>query len=44
MASIKIGMPNIFGSVSAKENVPEQIPTKPPKLSQFMEFANMFNT
>lgn len=41
--SIKIGMPGIFGGVLDNPQ-PASSPTgKPPKLSEFMAFANAFN-
>lgn len=41
--SIKIGMPGIFGGV-LDNPAPAPSPTgKPPKLSEFMAFANAFN-
>jgi hypothetical protein len=39
--AIKIGMPNIFGGAL---DTPSPSPTgKPPKLSEFMNFANAFS-
>ena len=40
--AIKIGMPGLFGG--SLEATPTPSPTgKPPKLSEFMNFANAFN-
>lgn len=39
--SIKIGAPNLFGS--SKDTTIQKNPGKPPKLSEFMSFANAFN-
>lgn len=44
--SIKIGMPNIFGHSTgdkAVDQVPQQEPGAPPKLSQFAAMAAMFD-
>jgi hypothetical protein len=45
--SIKIGVPNIFGTNSAGgktlDSMPQQEPSTPPKLSQFAAMANMFD-
>jgi hypothetical protein len=45
--SIKIGVPNIFGSVPAGgkdlDSSQQQTQDAPPKLSQFATMANMFN-
>lgn len=41
--SIKVGLPNgMFGGTS-EASIPSQEDVKPPKLSQFMSFANAFN-
>jgi hypothetical protein len=39
---IKMGMPGLFGG-ALDEPTPAPRPDKPPKLSEFMNFANMFN-
>lgn len=42
--AIKIGMPNVLGGGALdKTSTSSPTPDKPPKLSQFMAFANAFN-
>jgi hypothetical protein len=41
--AIKIGMPGLFGGVSETSAPPSNPTDKPPKLSEFMNFANVFN-
>lgn len=42
--SIKMGLPNIFGSSTLSPTVNNEAKVdSPPKLSQFMNFANAFN-
>jgi len=41
--AIKIGMPGIFGGSLGTSTAPSTDTGKPPKLSQFMNFANAFN-
>lgn len=44
ITSLKISMPNIFGgSLHSPTNNENQNTDSPPKLSQFMSFANAFN-
>lgn len=40
--AIKLGMPNIFDGASTNSTTPS-LADKPPKLTEFMNFANMFN-
>lgn len=41
---IKMGIPGLFGNDAANTNTaPPSRPDKPPKLSEFINFANMFN-
>jgi hypothetical protein len=39
---ISMGIPGLFGGV-LDDSAPSPRPDKPPKLSEFMNFANMFN-
>lgn len=41
--SLKMGIPNMFGGTSPLPSSTPQRADKPPKLSQFMSFANAFN-
>jgi hypothetical protein len=41
--AIKIGMPGLFGGVLDTPHPSSSATGKPPKLSEFMNFANAFN-
>lgn len=41
--AMKVGMPGLLGGISDAASIPSPTPDKPPKLSQFVAFANAFN-
>lgn len=41
--ALKVGIPGLFGGAVGSSSPPSPAPDKPPKLSEFMAFANAFN-